>query len=496
MSEKQPHTPQEQMVPVMQEQFNGAEVAKEQFAAHLQQQAEQIPEIAQKSEKLAEAGSELIDEFSLESSLFEDEARSLVFTALANRRVETQNVPPEQEEAEQSFIADSMQLLAYRHSSKLNVNATKIEAASSLEKEEHLLSVFDKYTQPALTIELQKRIANGLFSDMQRYMGITAENEDSYEVRVLSIDPEGKTSHGLHSPPITNWEDLPGDRAEKARRAAEESELFDEVWNHQQGLQKRAEQMDEELGGGNATAFAWVQTLPHHNRKILCLAQPLAEKILYPELTENANYYDKTEAETDRALVNHEYVHTQGGVHLDQHANFGINAEERRAEYFSGDKNGYLDVKNFFQDIGIVADFSLPDFFANHAKGGTDHELYTELSQRFGVNGMLEILLASPNAYVANSSDSPHLEEGETSYLQKVREHIGGYDGVIGRMLEHELQTGKGAEIEARIVEQAKRVLSITDNYQGIFQYRKHLGLNVITDLTEQKVKELVNKAS
>jgi hypothetical protein len=453
------------------------------FAQGVAELAGRIPEVAIKQEALRDSGEEIIDQFDIQPSLFEDQARTLVFTAITSRWADNKNREGEGAEKEQRFLYDSLALLAYAHSPKLAELKPIIEGETSKLSDDEKMRIYDRYTDQTLSREMAQAISGGLLGEAKKRLGVTDANEDPYEVRVLSIDPKKQTSLGLHTT-ITNWDELPGDHEEKLKRFREESALLRAVQDQQQGLELRAEKMADELGEEVLFAPAWVT---HANGKtLLCITMPTAEKILNPELTANSRNYTQDYWKRDFAFLEHEYTHTQGGLNLDQGVSFGINMEEFRAELFSGNKHGYHDIKGLFQDVKSVTGFSLGEFLAQIPKGGSAESVYEEVARQLGLSPALELLLAAPANYFSEQSNPFHRE---------IFNHLGGYDGITGRLLQQQIAAGKGEQIDARIADRAKHILSITKDYEGIINSKKRSGLNVVSNLISQKLKMMDNDA-
>ena len=313
--------------------------------------AANISAIAEKQDLLNEVGGEIINQFNIEPSLFDNPARTIVFTCIADRWNQNKSCEGEAAQKEQDFLLDSLTLLAFDHSTQFAKYKLDIECpvvANEVRKQE----VYKKYTNVQVTKELSEAINGGLLSDVKERLGITADNEDPFTLRVLSIDPKDQTTFGLTSPLMPSYEDIPGDRHEKSRVIASNIVESKTVKQWKKGLAQRSLDMAAELGLEDSFGAAWVTTV--NNVKTLCLAQGTAEKILHPEITVNLKGYSKEDHGREIAILEHEYTHTQGGVNLDQNILFGINAEEVRAEHFSGNRMGYQDVKGFYQDLQTI----------------------------------------------------------------------------------------------------------------------------------------------
>lgn len=446
-------------------------------------QAEQLPEVGHNQAAILDAACDIVDSYEISPSLFDDDARSLVFTSIANRWATAesdQEQEPTRSEREKAFLVDALTLLAYEHSPVL------VKAKPEIEKGDHVISgfrtryVYDKYTDHQLSREMQAAIDNGLLEGVKARMGITPENEAPYEVRVLSIDPQGQNSRGL-LPPIVKWEDLPADHEEKSEVLRQQAVLMASFKRRKETLVKNAERMSAELGKESViAALAWATDLEGSDKRVMCIMEPLARKLLYPELTAHNTSYSGSLAERDLAIVEHEYVHVQEMVSVDGKNLIGIGYEELRAEHFSGNKMGYPEIKGFFNDIGLVTGFDAIATLEGRSKGGTAAEIYTDMAASIGLNGMLEVLLAAPETYRdADSSD----------FVRSVFDYIGGYDAVTERLISRELVKDGGGSMQTRIAEAAVKLKGDFYRWNSLRSLR---GFNLVADLIGAKRQQLI----
>lgn len=458
------------------------------FSASLEKITSQVPEAAEKIEAIKQAGDHLIDEFEIQPDLFEDDGKAMVFTAIAERwsRVD-EAADPQTADGERAFLADNIALLAYEHSPKLAPLKEKIEAEGCNLTPQQELAVFDKYTNQKLGADLQAAINGGLLDEVKSRLGITPETEDAYDVRVLNVDKDGMNSNGV-TLPFTVWEDIPGDHAAKSAVFAEQSEAYDKLQAEQKAYQDDAVAMAAELGLNSELPTAWVTKLGEDERVTLCLSAPLVQKILDPELTRHSSYYGADDRSRDIAMLEHEYTHTQGNLNVGRHTWFGINLEELRAEAFSGDKTGYQDIKGFFNDTAIVSGLRVTDAITSKPKGGTQPEIFGELANQFGLSGMLEILSAAPRSYINDQSNV---------YQRAIHEYTGGYDGVTQGLVDREVALGHSAEIDQRVAKVAVSIRKVTtdaDSRKFLIKYRRHMGLNVMTNKLAAELEKLGDK--
>jgi len=456
----------------------GNERSVEAYCAQLNELGKTIPEIEQKREALKNTGIEIVEEFGIGPDFFDDDGRSLVFTAISSRwATNKEREPGEDRDREQTFLADTIALIAYKHSDKLGEARKIIEEKGSPISKEMRQMVYDKYTDKEYSELMRKKIDDeGLLNKVKKRLGITAENEDPYEVRVLSINhSEHDQTYGLDAP-MPNYELPSGSSILES-----DVRLQEAVKNWKDGLVKRGDTFASELGLDSLFAGAWVTTL--NGKQILCISSALAEKLIDPKVTENTFWYTKNDQNRDLAILEHEYTHTQGGVNVDREVAFGINLEELRAEHYSGNTMGYQDIKGFFVDIAVATGFHPNEIFDQRKKGGSTVEVFGDIVRSIGMARMLEVVLASPKNYIEDQSNE---------FVQAVYEYLGGFDGIIKRLIDDQNAAGKGRGMEVRIIERAQKMAEIAgkDGKEWLWDYRRKDGLNVMTNLVNRSAEE------
>lgn len=452
------------------------------YRAKLDDLSTMIPEIEQSKDILATSGKEIIKLFEIQPELFDDLGRSLVFTAVAKRWVSNKNPVTPKGKAEQTFLSDTIGLLAYEYSPNLNEAKSQIEKEANLPDEGRLIQIYERFTDKQLTTELEKAIKDGLLNEVKSQMGVNSQNEDPYEVKVLSIT----TGNSLETAGLTSSE-YPKDLdfiTPEGQQAARQADIewqteHNAVKAWEQGLLEKGDQFAQSLNRDKNFAPAFVTRFG--GKTLLCISAPFAEKILYPDITKNSTYYDEDYRKRDMAILEHEYAHTQGGLNIDNDVLIGIGLEELRAEHFSGNKQGYQEVKGFFMDYAVVTGQKVQDLIDNQEKGGQKAEIYGKLAEEVGLELMLETILVSPNNYLTEQSNP---------FSREIQNYLGGYDGVIGRIMDQQVYAGKQADIDSRIVKWADIIAKGIDLDVWV-SMRKKSGLNVVTDLVAEKAKRI-----
>lgn len=371
------------------------------------------------------SGAELIDAFKISPELFDSKIHTMLFAAIAKRASETGS----DDQAGQEFIADATMLLALEHSDRYDQVKDAIDADDDDGPER--AAVYDKFTDQELTNQVKEAIANGLLDGVRQRLGITDDNEDLYDVRVLDI---GDESSLLNLKPSTS-PDMSDSDWVTFNKDTEAYELYEST------MRENAASFAGDAGIGGRIPAAW--NVQVDGKTILCLPSPVA-KMLVDRDAIKSPWFSRQEHEGDGsdesrmlALVEHEYAHTQGGVALDRNVFYGITAEELRVEHVSGNRHGYLDAKMFMRQIAVLTGFEATDYFDNNVKGGGEN-FFMDMANVAGLDTMLEVALVPPSAYI----------EDTRKMHQSVNGHLDGYNGVLTRLYE---KTKNDPEVQGRI---------------------------------------------
>lgn len=363
-------------------------------------------------------------------SFFEGEgaqARTLLLASVAKNfaDLETEGKTAASSPSDFEFIADSTFVVAQDYVTGMDelVADAKLAEGSQLTAEGKK-QVLDKYTSHELTEELAQRISqDGLLDGVKQRMGITDENEKPYQLRVLSMAATTDYVNGFESTvPFPSDAQLANEpeAAQVKQEIATDSQITAASWK--KGLIERRKHFNQEWGS-DFSGVAFKTTLG--DETYLCLTSDMVERMLDPEAPERGSDYSRDELEREMATLEHEYAHTQEALNTNM---LGMSAEERRAEHFSGNRNGYIDVKTYYTDISIVTGFDIRKYFDEAGRaGGTAEDLYAHLSVQFGLKELVYVMGATPQVYAAEQSSGP---------LTFMNEYMGGYDGVVRRLLD------------------------------------------------------------
>jgi hypothetical protein len=430
---------------------------------------ESIPEISDKPE-IKKAYIELVEQFGIRPEYFDDQSRAIALIGVASIWSELSDTDVDR----RLMAADMVAILARDHSDKLSDIKKVFDAEDRICDDSTYKRAIDRYTDKELTERLEREIATGLLRDVRERLGVDEDNEDAFHLKVLSVAATTLPAYGLAEPSVD---------ADDVDNIATRAHTIE--WN--KGLLERGAKFAREIGlDEGLIADAWVTRLD--GEQYLCISSGFVEKLLDPELV-NGTYDDKVTLAEARAVLEHEYTHTQGGVNIDDGI-AGVMLEEVRAEQFAGNKLGYRDIKLFFSDLELVTGFSVNEAMNSYLKGGSGGEIYVQIANNVGVAKMAELIFALPSAYL-NS-------EQANTFFKNINTQLGGLEGILEGVLASEMASGKQGEIEARVARVAEKLQAIVGQpgfsmtLEDVLRSRSSVGTPLVPGL----IRDYVHKAN
>ena len=418
------------------------------FLGQLESLSIEIPEIAESKSIITKGAKDLSEKFGLHPEMFDDEIHSLLFMAISERNgrlgeIDTDNQDLEKYAAEKEFIFNAMALIASKNSNLYPEYANSITPESPIGDEEEKL-IFDKYTNEKVSTEFEKAINDGLLNDVKRRMGISAENETPYVIRVLNIASDVSLA-GMRPEITPDLDALPKDNP----LWAEYYKKNDAYCEYANTLKTNAENFKLEKQDKDDVPVAWKTIIDGVNNLILPL--PFAEKIL-----NHQEHGEDSQFDSDMSILEHEYTHTQGGLLSKDDSLIGIAAEEFRAEKFSKGQNGFQDVKHAMMILNVIGIFDLDQTLEDEVKGGTLEDIVKKMVPYVGLQRTLEFCLTPPAAYA---------ERTGTPLLSDVAEYLGGFNGFIERIYKDTIDSPKSERVRKRL---AEMTMFMADNGRNI----------------------------
>lgn len=460
-----------------------------QALANLANSYPQIEQLA--SQDVSDTMDVLVAEFGIKDDFFEGQdgpAHTLLLASVASNlsALEHAGKTPQNNYDEFSAIADATAYIALDYISGFQelVRDSTQETGGYL-SEAGQEAVLKKYKSSELTQAVEAKIKDGMLAGVKQRLGITDENEDPYELLVLSIAWQNDRIHdginintGIVYPTPDEWsEDF-----EAAKAKGDEALLTTEHNNDwRQGLLERRKKFLSEIPAPavNPDAPAFVSHL--NGKKYLCITADVAEVIAYDETSEQrAAGFDDDDYDHLLSLIEHEYTHTQGGLFIDDR--LGISLEELRAEWFSGMKNGYEDVKMFFQDIRLITGLALTDVFQKRTKGGNPEAVYGDIASHLGLENLYKVVTALPSTY---------LEVQSSTLVQGLQGYLGGYEGVAQRLLDIAQENDQMPAVNQRVEEQIQRVHSISGSYTPVWLQKRRNHSQMVTQMLSEAEQKL-----
>ena len=267
----------------------------------------------------------------------------------------------------------------------------------------------EKFLESLSDIELAEEVhsilaedgEDSFLSEQRARFGLTAASERPFKVRVLKM-AESKwdlTCSGFL--PDVKYPDFSDDseQAVKERSVAiAKAEELDKIAAPYINAHKEYE--ERFAGKLGSLAPAWINRDVDGNT-VLTLTARHAYSLLNFSKDQSAVDPDNLWfIQGDLAIVKHEYGHTQRWMPLGPHAQLGLMLEERKAEWVSDDKQGYLDIKHMMRELGQATHINLVDQLEQAV--GTEDPLSTFLAATaptLGLRNVLLLLAAKPLPY-------------------------------------------------------------------------------------------------
>lgn len=372
----------------------------------------------------------LRQELGIQDEALQSTKRMLVLTAAAERlaALERTDVNVSTYGQEIEYVADIVMGIA---GSYTPYGTPEDSLDTYVPSDEHQKLVYEKYTHAELSGEMEKFIHSDRFDALRRRLGVV--NEQPFQVKVLTI--EAGSGHGL-VPQIGIGEGQL-DYQEFNARVKENEYRRDYTKN----LEKRTSEFVRELNREDVFAPAWVSTFSD-GTQYLCITSPLAEKVLYTE-EERADYYTTDDRVRDLAVLEHEYTHTQAMI-TEGELGLGIALEELRAEYFSGNKQGYTDIKKYFAGMKMLTGYNPAESFEIDGRPYSEDEFMADIARRVGLQGLLDAMAAIPGNYAE--------DEAVSSFVKSIIAHNGGgLSGQFRKLYEYMVNKDGNDVVEARI---------------------------------------------
>lgn len=228
----------------------------------------------------------------------------------------------------------------------------------------HVNTQLSEYVQSVLS-----ETGKGSFLyDQRDALGLTEETEEPFEVKVLDMATD-VDMYSAHVQPVPEWPDYdissqdltPEEYAERKRNGDVANEIYEANRKQTEKLTQADDEYMAKFGerfGPLAGAFVCRDT---DGKTKLYLRAPHAMALRKYFMNE-AMPSDQNVASSINgifAIIRHEFGHTQKSMTIGPHVQLGLILEERKAEFVSGDRLGYQDIKGMLTDLSLATDTRL-----------------------------------------------------------------------------------------------------------------------------------------
>ncbi len=346
------------------------------------------------AEDLTDKMSQVVTDYEIDPSFFESQSGTLLLMAITDQLVAT----------DQDKFADTMiRALVGKRS---GVHDDSVLDGSNSISDEARDKTYEQFTNAELTNQMTEFLhSDPRFTELYKRLGADDETP-GFKLRVLDIKADAPV-YKL-KPKREDYDQDTGYKEFKTDTDVSEAHI------------RRLEQHEDVLKSlldMSATAPAWTSVdSDDPSKNMAFIPAPMAELILNGQ-AENP----------DIATIEHELTHTTQNLFIPgAKVIFGLGVEELRAEHFSGNTQGYMELKGVATLIDVYSGGTdnIPGLFEPYGESFDPDRFALDVARKFGLDGMLRLYTMVPYNYL--SYEDPAHE----SLLISIDEHLGNIGSV------------------------------------------------------------------
>ncbi len=191
------------------------------------------------------------------------------------------------------------------------------------------------------------------------------------------------------------------------------------------------------------------------------------------------------------AIVRHEYGHTQKQMVFGPHNQLGLNVEERKAEFVSGDRQGYQDIKFLFTDLSFATGTKLTqDFLASALKEGDALSSFlAKTAQSTGMRNAMLLMALKPLPYAKYPE---HAKQFVDFSNQLKASDVSDHDIPLRETTERLGKDGLRQGVREWLEDIQAKQGDLTDFHEEFLpDYREAHGLGVSTRIIREEVRKI-----
>jgi hypothetical protein len=462
----------------------------------------------------------MAEDAGLQANFFESPAKTVLLLSIAdswatNERRAAANSDHDTSIAdERAMLGDVMLMLAGEQSSVVTDLVERsdplanryMETSITNPIEEERQDFLDSLNDPERALKVTAALAMtgpGSFLEKQRsLLGVTAENQKPLTVKVLKIGSAwGLINAGTLTKPdypdSAEYDGINEKSTAEQTKIREQAKLAQDIYQENQNAAKPYEAADkeyterfgEQLG---PLPLAYVNKKKDGTNELVLRAEEadmLLNYFVNQQPIQKGVRLAAADIERSLAIARHEYGHTQKSLSIGQHNQLGLVVEERKAEYVSGDKQGYQDVKNYLQDLTMATGIDVLGVL-DAALKQTDPlaTLVASSANKIGLRDTLMMMVAKPLPYEKNPEQAKKFAGLDGIHKKS---DVSSLDSLIRQTVERRGE----AELARNIDNWVKRLLKAGHKPEWISEslvhYREANGLAYSGKFIEQAVKDL-----
>ena len=374
------------------------------------------PETASSAETVLGATARIAEQIQLDAEFFDTPYNTMLLVAIADSWVMNEGKAAsgqsgDKNEAEKSMLEDVALILSGDKSGKVRAlltsdpqladryMATDEVDADEVAHDAFLESIVDHELSAKLKAALNDEGKDSFLRKQRDRLGVTANTEQPFEVKVLSIGEKWEMiNSGLVEK--VDWPDIDLSKERSDEERQRDTDLFNEA-SKADRLQETAlrpyieakKTFDEQFGekyGELAPAFVRKDAA---GVTYMFIMASDAHRVINNYVGGVESKHENSEGDLERhyAFVRHEYAHTQKQMTVGKHVQLGLILEERKAEAVSDDKHGYNDIKYLTTDLSFATGVNVLTMLEDSLTA--DDALSTFIAQSSNAIGLRNTLL-------------------------------------------------------------------------------------------------------
>ncbi len=474
------------------------------------------PAITERASKVVELTASMAKDMEIEEDFFDRPANTIMLTCIADSWLRNEELAKDANAdrakiiSEREMLVDIASMLAGKKSAAVKDLAEidlvskdryveEEKDADALEADAFVESIVDKDLSDKVATILAVKDDNAFLAGQRRALGLSEASESPFIVKVLALaeSVDMFTAQVQQDPgyPDWNWDwkahtDEENDSHRQKIEAA--SRINDANAIETKALTDNMDEYTKRFGDKFGTLPAAFVRTKEGEHPTLYLRAPQAMALVKYFANEPMPSDKRKQDDIERifAIIRHEFGHTQKGMTFGVHTQLGMNVEERKAEFISGDMHGYIDVKNLFTDLSLATGVSMTkDVLAEALKKEDSLSAFlAQTAQKIGMRNAMLLMALKPLPY---EKYPEHAKKFADFSKQKAPSDVSAFEIPVRETLERLGHDIMDTEIDSWL-RGVDKTRGLTDFHEeGWPAYRRANGMGISSAKIGEAVKKI-----